>query len=257
VRYCAEHLRVDIDQTLGHREIPVTPLHVACSRGQVEVVRFLLDRGVCVSHSEADGITPLLQAAHKAKPQQEKEEILALLTRTTTVPSPWPGLVAARQRLSLAMLLHLRLRCVSSFRDQRSIHSGTLKTPALPSASAPAFAVSRDPVVRLPVSQLARSQRPLQLPSSGLADVFRVVESWMPRACGYSVLWRRQDEVVALGPWHHAYNEDEEEEEDCSCNGTSRKRPRQAEASGSDVARLAAPKVRRSSARGALELVLD
>ncbi len=269
VRYCAEHLRIDIDQTLGHREVPVTPLHVACSRGQVDVARFLLDRGVRVAHSEADGITPLLRAAHKAKPQQQKEEILALLTRTTTVPSSWPGLVAARQRLSLAMLLHPRLRCVSTFRDQSSVQSGTkqnTKTLGLLSGSAPPLAISRDPVVQLPDSQLAQTRRPLHLPSSGLADVFRVVESWMPRACGYSVLWRRQDEVVALGPWHHAYNEDEEEVEDCSYKRTSgarsaatvdvrlRKRPRHTEASGNDVTRLAGPKVRRSSARGALVL---
>ena len=59
---------MDIDQRLGHREAPVTPLHVACARGQVNVVQFLLDRGVKVAHSQEDGITPLLQSVHKQSP---------------------------------------------------------------------------------------------------------------------------------------------------------------------------------------------
>ena len=264
VRYCAEHLRIDIDQKLGHREIPATPLHVACARGQVDVVRFLLDRGVCVSHSEDDGITPLLQAAHKAKPRQEKEEIIVLLTRTTTVPSSWPGLVAARQRLCFAMLLHRRLRCVSTCQDRASLRRGTPTTPPLATASSPPSGFPRTRVLQESASHAAGCHRALHLPCSGLADVFRVVESWMPRACGYSVLWRRQDEVVALGPWHHAYTEDDEEDEDCGGNGaegrlllgpgrTSRKRPRRAEAGGS-VARLAASahKVRKSPTHGYL-----
>ena len=241
VRYGVEHLRVDINQKLEHREAPVTPLHVACARGQVAVVRFLLDRGVCVSHSEDDGITPLLQATHKAKPPKAKEEIQALLTRTTTVPSSWPGLVAARQRLSLAMLLHPRLGCSSSFQDRCVLQSATAATP-VPAAGA--TELPRNLILQRAGKQLARKRRPVSLPCSGLSDVFRVVESWMPRACGYSVLWRRQDEVVALGPWHHAYTDDEEEDEDST---TSRKRSRRGETDDS-----VSVKVRKSSARSSM-----
>lgn len=246
VRYCAEHLRIDIDQKLGHREALVTPLHVACARGQVDVVKFLLDRGVCVSHSDDDGITPLLQATHKAKPRQEKEEIQALLTRTTTVPSSWPGLVAARQRLSLAMLLHPRLTSCVPFHHRFSF---ALDKSSRTSRSTSVSGPPPSPIFQVPDSRAARRPQPMRLPCSGLADVFRVVESWMPRACGYSVLWRRQDEVVALGPWHHAYSEDEDEEEVGGGNGAggarlvaaggaSRKRPQRSEADGGTGAKV-------------------
>jgi hypothetical protein len=93
--------------------------------------------------------------------------------------------------------------------------------------------------------------------SSGMADVFSVIETWMPRACGYTVLWRRQDEIVAgtAGPWHHAINAmlDEDEDEDADGDstshskpaaGVSRKRPRR-----SSNATMAAPAASGTAAR--------
>lgn len=44
-----------------------TPLHIACRRGNIEIVSFLISKGVCVNTiaSNASKNTPLIEAAHK------------------------------------------------------------------------------------------------------------------------------------------------------------------------------------------------
>ena len=163
------------------------------------------------------------------------------------MPPTWSGLVAARQRLCVAMLLHRRLGCFGPVLGWGAKACALGKTISMGdhAADLKSYQNPRNEVLQQPIK--GRSDW-LRI-SSGMVDVLSVVERWMPRACGYTVLWRRQDEVVAgtAGPWHHAINamldEDEDEEEDidddedsrseredepaaCTARSVSRKRPR-------------------------------
>ena len=42
-----------------------TPLHLACEKGKVDVVRLLLDKGAAVDRADKDGATPLWIACQK------------------------------------------------------------------------------------------------------------------------------------------------------------------------------------------------
>jgi ankyrin repeat protein len=96
----------------------VSPFQVACARGQIEVVRYLLDHGADHRMPNSEGLTPL-QALGNPSGQSSRQsagglsrqrKVEALLQRANALPSHLPSLVAREQQLCLAALLHHRLR---------------------------------------------------------------------------------------------------------------------------------------------------
>lgn len=71
------------DSNLARKTTPDgrTPLHFACQKGSVPMVRVLLQHGADVNAQDHDGNTPLLEAAHGGpwKPEADQESISLLL----------------------------------------------------------------------------------------------------------------------------------------------------------------------------------
>lgn len=116
------------DDTVG-----MSPIHWACTEGRLEVVRFLVERGVNINVTDASGCTPLLIAAQYGQSDVaayliKKKADTSILDKNLDSAMNW---AAYKGQLEIVALLHYLKLPIDNVDSFGQVQTNTQTSPTL------------------------------------------------------------------------------------------------------------------------------